>query len=428
MTQVVRVQLFILASYLAVHSALFFWARSFVQPLQLMIVIVLNAAFIVYWLWVLALAPPPKHRWILLDPRTTAAANVPMIASVFLLLPPAENALRLASAVFALGATAILVFGSIQKPPADRSKIGSLSPLGLPIAMVIFFISHPAPYALPVGLFLAASIVALLAARSLIQEIFNSAHAANLTARAALAEAYADRQARTRFLESASHDLGQPLQAARLFFNAAMNSPTPAARLAAASKVEWALDSTQDQLAQMLEHLRLEAGAVMPQTTNVKIGPLLAHLSDVHQHTALAAGAEIHVRNTKAVVVSDPKLLERALTNLLVNAVRHARARAIHLLAQKRDDHVLLWVLDDGVGISPDDKEHLFDDYFQGSDHGDSIRGGFGLGLASVRRIAILLGGSCGFQQRRRGGSGFWLALPLNSAKNEEDAKLSHLR
>lgn len=428
MTRVVRIQLFILVSYVAVHVALFFWAQNFVQQPQLQLFVALNAAFIAFWLWVLVRAPPPRQRWVLLDPRTTAAANLPMVASVFLLLPPAENPLRLAAAVFALGATAVLVFGSIQKPPAPDTRIGALSPLGLPVAMVLFFFTHPAPYALPIAIFLAAATVALLAARGLIQEIFNSAHAANLTASAALAEAFADRQARTRFLESASHDLGQPLQAARLFFNAAINSATAAARAAAARKVEWALDATQNQLAQMLEHLRLEAGALAPRMAHLPLDAFLQQLAEVHQPALPDTRTKIQAARTSLCIISDPMLLQRALSNLVTNALRHANARNISIRAEATADKVRLWVLDDGTGIPPEDAAQLFEAYFQGSNHGDTIRGGFGIGLASVRRIAALLGGSCGYQPRRRGGSAFWLALPRFSAKNEEDAQLPHLR
>jgi signal transduction histidine kinase len=72
---------------------------------------------------------------------------------------------------------------------------------------------------------------------------------------------------------------------------------------------------------------------------------------------------------------------------------------------------VRLWVIDDGVGVAEADAGRLFDDYVQGSDHGDEIRGGFGLGLASARRMAGLMQGAVGLERRWRGGSAFWLEL-----------------
>jgi signal transduction histidine kinase len=73
---------------------------------------------------------------------------------------------------------------------------------------------------------------------------------------------------------------------------------------------------------------------------------------------------------------------------------------------------VRLWVIDDGRGVAAQDQARLFDDYAQGSDHGDEVRGGFGLGLASVRRIMALMGGRCGLDPRWRGGAAFFLELP----------------
>lgn len=426
MTQVVRIQLFILISYVAVNIALHSWALSFVPAPRVQLSAALHTIFVGYWLWVLRFAPAPKTRWILLDPRSTGAANIPMVATAFLLLPSASNELRLAAGIFTLGATAVLMFGSIRKPPAPGR--GALSPIALPAAMAVIFITNPAPYSLGIGLFFAASIIAFMAARGLVQSIFNSAHAANLKAEAALAEARAEREARTRFLESASHDLGQPLQAARLFFDSAMRAPTEAARTTAAGKVEWALDTTQNQLAQMLDHLRLEAGAIAAKPSDVAIGPLLAHLAEVNAPAATAAGIALIAHPSTAHAAADPMLLERALANLIGNAVRHARARTIHLISQRTPGTIKLWVLDDGAGVPLADAARLFDDYFQGSDHGDSIRGGFGLGLASVRRISALLGGRCGHQPRRRGGSAFWLEIPATSPDAGHHAGLPHLR
>ena len=53
----------------------------------------------------------------------------------------------------------------------------------------------------------------------------------------------------------------------------------------------------------------------------------------------------------------------------------------------------------------------LFEDYVQGSDHGDEVRGGFGLGLASVRRMAMLIGGSAGCDPRWTHGAAFYVEL-----------------
>ena len=111
-------------------------------------------------------------------------------------------------------------------------------------------------------------------------------------------------------------------------------------------------------------------------------------------------------------VRADTDLVERALSNLADNAIRHAKASRVLIGARVRVGRVRLWVIDDGVGVAEADRRHLFDDYVQGSDHGDEVRGGFGLGLASVRRIAGLMGGDTGLDPGWRKGAAFFLELP----------------
>jgi signal transduction histidine kinase len=92
--------------------------------------------------------------------------------------------------------------------------------------------------------------------------------------------------------------------------------------------------------------------------------------------------------------------------------VRHSAGRRVLVGARRRQDRVRLWVIDDGHGIPVADRATLFDEFVQGSDHGDHVRGGFGLGLASARRMARLMGGDAGFDPKWERGSAFWLELP----------------
>jgi len=85
--------------------------------------------------------------------------------------------------------------------------------------------------------------------------------------------------------------------------------------------------------------------------------------------------------------------------------------------ARRQAGRVRLWVIDDGVGICEADAPRLFEDYVQGSNHGDEVRGGFGLGLASARRMARLMGGGVGLEPKWLNGSAFWLELDAAEAK-----------
>jgi signal transduction histidine kinase len=119
------------------------------------------------------------------------------------------------------------------------------------------------------------------------------------------------------------------------------------------------------------------------------------------------------------VLPLDPSLIDRALGNLIVNAVTHSHGRRILLAARRHGPAaVRLWVIDDGVGVGRVDAKHIFEDYYQGSGEHGRARGGFGLGLASVRRLATLMDGVAGLDPRWRRGAAFFLEFPLPA---EED-------
>jgi signal transduction histidine kinase len=107
-------------------------------------------------------------------------------------------------------------------------------------------------------------------------------------------------------------------------------------------------------------------------------------------------------------------LLERALGNLINNAVQHSGASRIVMGVRPfGPDRRRLWVVDDGRGIADADADHLFEDYYRGS--APVVKSGFGLGLSSVRRIAILLRGEARFETRWKGGAAFYLEFPAQA-------------
>jgi signal transduction histidine kinase len=261
-------------------------------------------------------------------------------------------------------------------------------------------------FAIPVMVFVMSFTIALLLLREVVQGWVDYAWDAAQAAEAA-------RDARTRFLASASHDLGQPLQAARLFFDQVLQSPAGPARERAVRNVRWAFDNTEHLLGQMMDHLRLESGEVEARLAPLPLGPLIARVAEIHEPAARLKGVDIDALPTRLVASADSALVERALGNLVANAIRHAKARRVLVGARRKGDRVRVWVIDNGVGIPDADRPRLFEDHVQGSNHGDEIRGGFGLGLASCRRIAELMGGSAGHEPRWRNGAAFWIDLPL---------------
>jgi len=120
----------------------------------------------------------------------------------------------------------------------------------------------------------------------------------------------------------------------------------------------------------------------------------------------------VESKTARRVLLADAEMAGRAISNFIHNAIHHAKCRRILVCARRRAGHIRIYVIDDGSGIANADAATLFEDYVQGSNHGDEIRGGFGLGLGSARRIARLLDGEAGHDSRWRAGSAFFLELP----------------
>ena len=106
-------------------------------------------------------------------------------------------------------------------------------------------------------------------------------------------------------------------------------------------------------------------------------------------------------------------MLTRTIGNLVTNAIRHAQGERILIGARRARGRAELWVIDDGNGIPAADVATIFDDYAQGAQHRGAERGGFGLGLASARRMAHLMSGTIDLDRRWTSGAAFVLRLRL---------------
>jgi signal transduction histidine kinase len=113
------------------------------------------------------------------------------------------------------------------------------------------------------------------------------------------------------------------------------------------------------------------------------------------------------------LVQLDAALMERALSNLLDNALRFTPASGtVQVNVIRGDQRMRIEVVDTGPGVSAEDEPQVFDRFFQGSRHREQ-RGSSGLGLAIVRRIAELHGGKAGLTSLPSAGARFWIDLPL---------------
>ncbi|CAN5861058.1 hypothetical protein BH11PSE6_BH11PSE6_03540 [soil metagenome] len=357
-------------------------------------------------------AARPARYWVRATQVVTVSLCAGIAASVWILLPPANDALRMFAIFLYVWFVAMVMM-------VGGSRISVLGCLALIASVAAFVLVYDMPYAVPLAAFLAMAGAAIVGIRGLIWRAADEASDARaMSQRAAesleraLALVRAERDAKTRFIAAASHDLQQPIQAAHLFMDQALEGNDSALRERSARGARRAFESVQVLLETMLDHLRLDAGAVIAKIDGVAIDRVAATIMLEHGPAAQAASIRLSLVQSGIVAQADARLLQRALGNLVGNAIRHAGGTRILIGARLRRGAVDLWVIDNGRGIAAADVARLFEDYAQGSDHGLESRGGFGLGLSSARRLIELQDGSVALDHRWRHGSAFCIRLP----------------
>lgn len=215
---------------------------------------------------------------------------------------------------------------------------------------------------------------------------------------------------KTRFLLAVSHDLIQPLNAARLFLGALANHRLPGPSHTLVHQAGSALDSVEEILEALLEIAQLDVGAIQPSIEALDLDALLEHL--VREFAPVAHDRKLTLAAVcdGVHVASDARLLRRILQNLISNALRYTRKGGVAIVATRKGGQVSIDVRDTGPGIARAHREIIFREFSRLERHRDAS--GAGLGLAIVDRAARTLGHRVTLLSRVGRGSTFRLTLP----------------
>jgi len=218
---------------------------------------------------------------------------------------------------------------------------------------------------------------------------------------------------KTRFLAAASHDLLQPLNAARLYLSALEASPLvdPGAR-GLLDNIAKAFQSTEALLSTLLDISKMDAGGYRPRITAVAVGELFETLEAEFGALALQKGLRLRSVACSAVVRSDAQLLRRIVQNLLSNALKYTDRGTILLGARRRGGNLSIEIHDSGPGIAAENHLAIFEEFKRMIPAGTQASG-LGLGLAIVKRAADLLGHQVALKSHVGRGSCFSLTVPL---------------
>ncbi|HLT05808.1 MAG TPA: NahK/ErcS family hybrid sensor histidine kinase/response regulator, partial [Pseudomonas sp.] len=221
-------------------------------------------------------------------------------------------------------------------------------------------------------------------------------------------------QSKSRFLAAVSHDLMQPLNAARLFSaslaHGGQSLPPEAGELV--QHLDSSLRSVEDLISDLLDISRLESGRITPDRQSFPISSLFDTLGVEFRALAQEQGVELRMRSSQLRIDSDPKLLRRILQNFLTNAFRYAKGQVL-LGVRRRGDQVRLEVWDRGPGIPEDKRLEIFQEFKRLDSHQTRAEKGLGLGLAIADGLCKVLNHRIEVRSWLGRGSVFSVTVPL---------------
>lgn len=226
---------------------------------------------------------------------------------------------------------------------------------------------------------------------------------------------------KTRFLAAASHDLLQPLNAARLFVSALSDRRLAPTTHGLVRQVESALDSVEDLLEALLEISKLDAGAITPNIVAFALGDMLRSMEGEFQPLARERGLTLTFVASGEWVSSDPRLLRRILQNFISNALRYTERGGVTVRCIDLGTAARIEVEDSGPGIPAAYHREIFEE-FRRLDH-DAPARGIGLGLAIVERASRMLGHPLHLRSAPGEGATFSVLVPGAAPQPRDDRR-----
>jgi PAS domain S-box-containing protein len=241
--------------------------------------------------------------------------------------------------------------------------------------------------------------------------------AALLREQVARREAEEANRIKDEFLATLSHELRTPLTAiigwAQVLRQGQLD---PEARTKAIETIHRNATIQGKLISDILELSSLDSGRVRFEPTAVDLAGVVesAILSLRPAAEARRVTVESEIDPTLGPVAGDPHRLQQVALNVLSNAIKFVpEGGRIEVGLGRRDDHVELRVSDNGPGIDSGFLPHVFDRFRQADASSRRRHGGLGLGLAIVRRLVELHGGTVTAANRPSGGATFSIRLPM---------------
>jgi signal transduction histidine kinase len=219
---------------------------------------------------------------------------------------------------------------------------------------------------------------------------------------------------KNRIMASATHDMRQPILALDLYTDMLISAPENIYKLV--PKISEATKSVITMFDAMFDLARMSMNQLLPAKIKFNLKDIIAALDQQYTPIAKNKGLEfrVHYKNTDREIYDDPILLRRIVSNLISNAIKYTNTGGILLVCrhcEKYGFRVEVW--DTGVGISPSMQEAVFSEFYKNPENTGTSEG-FGLGLAIVAQLCVLLEHKLTMKSRR--GHGTVVSIRLSNA------------
>ena len=225
---------------------------------------------------------------------------------------------------------------------------------------------------------------------------------------------------KTRFLAAASHDVLQPLNAARLYATSLVERPMPSPEAKLVRNIDASLDAVEEILNVLIEISRLDAGRLEPDITVFALSDVFERLEVEFSPLAREKGLELLIVPTRLWVSSDRRLLRRVLQNLVSNAIKYTAKGKVLVGVRRHGNKLSVQVGDTGPGIPKGKRSLIFKEFERLEETAHSVRG-LGLGLAIVERIGKVLDHAIDMRSVLGRGSLFTVELPQAAPRPAAD-------
>lgn len=210
---------------------------------------------------------------------------------------------------------------------------------------------------------------------------------------------------KNRIMASATHDMRQPILALDLYTDMLISTPESLHILA--PKISEATKSVITMFDAMFDLARMSMNQLLPVQIKFNLKDIMTALEQQYLPIAKNKKLQLHVqyKNSDREIIDDPILLRRIFGNLISNAIKYTETGGILLVCRDCDKYgfrVEVW--DTGVGISPSMQKAVFSEFYKNPENTGTSEG-FGLGLAIVTQLCVLLGHKLTMKSRRGHGT-----------------------